>query len=173
MLTPYMGDRGLGFSVKDEGDNLHFLKRGGNRGFKSFMVAYPARGQGAMIMTNSDNGAFLIDEILRGISAVYEWPHFKPEVRELYRLLPSVYEQYVGRYEVNPDYILNVFHEDYYLIIQPTGQAPTKFFVESQTVFFSTDPYTEVQFVKDSEGKVSELILRQRGVRLAARKIEE
>lgn len=172
MLTAQVGFAGLGFLIKDKGDILRFLQRGRNEGYESLMVAYPVRGQGAVIMTNSDNGAYLIDEILRGISAVYKWPHFEPEVKTLYRLDPSVYAQYVGTYEVNPDYVLTVTHEDYYLIIQPTGQAPTKFLVESQTTFFSTDPYIKIRFVRDDLGEVTGLTLRQRDMRLEAKKIE-
>lgn len=36
----------------------------------------------------------------------------------------------------------------------------------------STDIYIHIQFVKDVEGKVNGLILRQRNTRLEARKIE-
>ncbi|MFQ6108609.1 MAG: serine hydrolase [Candidatus Aminicenantales bacterium] len=173
MLTPLEGTySGLGFSVYDEGDNLHFLQRGEREGFASCVVAYPGRGQGAVIMTNSSNGSFLVDEILRAVSEVYGWPHFKPAVKALYRLQPSVYAQYEGLYEVNPDYRLKVTHEDYYLVVQPTGQMPTKFFVESQTTFFSTGPYIHIQFIRDADGRVSGLILRQRGTRLEAKKID-
>jgi hypothetical protein len=135
------------------------------------MVAYPSRGQGVVIMANSDNGAYLIDEILRSISDAYKWPHFIPKIKTYYRLDPSVYAQYVGTYELRQDYILSVSHEDYYLVIQPTGQAPTKFFVESQSTFFSIDPYIEIQFLKDTTGSVTGLLLTQRGQTSEAKKI--
>jgi len=172
MLTPEEGIHGLGFYIEGEGDDLFFHMRGDNTGYACFMVGYPVRGEGAVIMTNSDNGAHLIDEIVRGISAVYEWPHFQPEVKTLYRLDSSVYSQYVGRYEINPDYVLNVTHEDYYMIITPTGQVPTKFYAQGLTVFFSEDPYIVIRFEKDGEGRVTGLILTQRGQSQKANKIE-
>ncbi len=171
MLTPHKGIQGLGVNIESEGDDLFFHMHGDNTGYSCFMVGYPVRGEGAVIMTNSDNGAYLIDEILRGISAVYEWPHFRPEAKTLYRLDSSVYPQYVGRYEINPDYILDVAHEDYYLVITPTGQAPTKFYAQGLTVFFSEDPYIVIRFEKDSEGRVTGLILTQRGQSQKAKKI--
>ncbi len=172
MLTPQLGNQGLGFEVFDSGDNLYFSQRGSTEGYECCMVAYPSRGQGAVIMANSDNGEYLIDEILRSISDAYKWPHFIPEIKTYYRLDPSVYAQYVGKYEVRPDYILTVKHEDYYLVIQPTGQAPTKFFVESQSTFFSVDPYIQIQFLKDTAGSVTGLLLTQRGQTSEARKIQ-
>ncbi len=172
MLTPQVENHGLGFFIEDKGDDLIFYSRGSNDGFECFMVGYPVRGEGAVVMTNSVDGSYLIDEILRGISAVYDWPHFKPEVRTLYRLDRSMYAQYEGKYEVNPDYVLTVAHENYYLIITPTGQAPTKFYVQSANVFFSTDPYILIRFIRNEEGKITGLTLSQRGQVIKARKIE-
>jgi len=172
MLTAQVGNQGLGFKVDGEGDSLHFYQSGHNAGFECFLIAYPSRGQGAVIMTNSDNGVYLIDEILRAISAAYDWPHFKPEVKPLYRLQASLYDQYVGRYQVNSDYYLDIIHQDYSLIVKPTGQAPTKFYVESQTIFFSTDPYSQIQFVRNNQGKITGLILRQKRIRMEARKVD-
>lgn len=172
MLTPQIDIQGLGFLIEDVSDNLFFHLSGNNTGYSCFMVSYPVRGEGAVVMTNSDNGAYLIDEILRGISAAYEWPHFQPEEKTLYRLDPLVYAQYEGKYEVNPEYILDVVHEDYYLIITPSGQAPTRFYAQGLSVFFSADPYIVIRFEKDDEGRVTGLILRQRGQSQKAKKIK-
>jgi len=171
MLTPRLDNKGFGFDIADEGDNLYFSQRGETEGFQCCLVAYPARGQGAVIMVNSANGAYLIEELLRSISEAYRWPHFIPEIKTYFRLDPSIYPQYVGEYEVNPDYILTVTHEDYYLWITPTGQAPTKFFVDSQTKFFSVDPYIEIRFLKGTDGNIERLLLTQRGHTSEARKI--
>jgi len=172
MLSVHIGNQGLGFFIDDGGDNLHFYIRGKNKGFSSFLVGYPVKGQGVVIMTNSENGEYLIDEILRAVSEAYDWPHFLPEIKKYFRLDPSVYQHYEGLYEVNPEYQLNVSYEDYYLIIQPTGQKATRFFVENPTTFFSTDPYIRIRFVRDTGGTVTGLVLRQRDFRLEATKIE-
>lgn len=172
MLTPEEGIHGLGVNIEDAGDNLFFHMWGSNKGYECILVGYPVRGEGAVVMTNSENGYYIIHEILRGISATYEWPHFQPEVKTLYRLDDSIYPQYVGKYEVSPDYILDVAHEDYYLVITPTGQVPTKFYAQGLTVFFSTDPYILIRFTKDSAGNVTGLVLNQRGQFTEAKKIE-
>ncbi len=172
MLTPQIDIQGLGFLIEDASDNLFFHLRGSNPGYICFMVGYPVRGEGAVVMTNSENGAYLIEEIMRGISAAYEWPHFQPEEKTFYRLEPSVYAQYVGKYEIKPDYFLDVAHEDYYLVITPSGQVPTQFYAQGLSVFFSTDPYTVIRFEKDQEDRVTGLVLTQRGQSQKAKKIE-
>lgn len=171
MLTTQAGSRGYGFIIEGSGDDVYFHWEGRTAGFACALLAFPAKKQGIVAMTNSDNGQILIEEIFRAAAAAYDWPHFKPVERPLYRLDPSIYEKYVGRYEISPDYVLDVKYEDYYLIIQPTGQAPTKFYVESETVFFSVDPFIRIQFRRDERGNVTHLVLWQQDFEQIARKI--
>ena len=74
MLSPQLEGRGLGpFLGDDGGDRFYFSHDGANDGFKSYLIAYPKRGQGVVIMTNGDNGAALWREILNGASVEYGW----------------------------------------------------------------------------------------------------
>jgi CubicO group peptidase (beta-lactamase class C family) len=171
MLTPQAGNRGLGFEIDGAGTDIRIHLQGRTRGFTCSLDVYPYKGQGAVVMTNSDNGFLITEEVLQGVSAAYEWPDFKPRERPLYRLDPSIYQQYVGRYEISPEYILDVTYEDYYLVIRPTGQAPTRFFVESQTFFFSIDPYVRIQFLSDQKGNMTGLILWQQDFKQEAKKV--
>ena len=171
MLSSQLGRKALGLFVDGQGTDVRINIRGRTTGFTCALEIYPYKGQGAVIMTNSDNGLLLTDEILRALSAVYEWPDFKPLERTLYRLDPSIYGQYVGRYEVNPDYHLDVAYEDFYLVITPTGQSPTRFYVESQTFFFSIDPFIRIQFLFGPDGTVKGLNLWQEDFKQEAKKV--
>jgi CubicO group peptidase (beta-lactamase class C family) len=171
MLTTQAGNQGFGFTVEGTGDEANFNVQGKTRGYSSFAIVFPGKGQGVVVMTNSDNGGLLTEEIIRAVSAAYGWGRFKPEEKPLFRLDPSVYQDYVGFYEVAPDYHLDVSFEDYYLVIQPTGQARTKFYVESQTVFFSIDPYVRIQFRRDDNGVVNGLVLWQQDFEQKAEKV--
>lgn len=74
MLSPHTEGQGLGVKLGYDGKNrFYFYHRGAAEGFQTFMVAYPDRGQGAVIMTNSDNGYALIQEILEIVSKEYRW----------------------------------------------------------------------------------------------------
>lgn len=60
MLSPQLEGRALGPFVGDDGgDRFYFLPEGGNDGYKNYLIAYPERGQGVVIMTNSDGGEAL------------------------------------------------------------------------------------------------------------------
>lgn len=171
MLATQAGGQGLGFSVDGSGMDIRVSARGRTSGFTCAVEIYPYKGQGAVIMTNSDNGAILTDEILGSISAAYGWPDFKPQEKSVYRLDPSIYRQYVGRYEVSRDYALDVANEDYYLVIRPTGQSATRFYAENQSFFYSVDPFIRIQFLFDKDSNVTGLVLWQEDFKLEARKV--
>ena len=74
MLTPQIEGRGLGPVLIDEGGDLfYFLHSGANEGYRNFLLAYPKRGQGVVIMTNGVNGEALWNEIKRSVSIEYGW----------------------------------------------------------------------------------------------------
>jgi len=77
MLTRGLGEYGLGFFVEDLGDRTSFSHSGGVAGYRAQLYGYTGTGQGVVVMTNSDSGAALIDEILCSIAEEYGWPEFK------------------------------------------------------------------------------------------------
>lgn len=172
LLRAQVENFGLGFFVEGRGEALHFRAAGATRGFACAMVVYPGEGQGCVVMTNSDNGDVLIEEVLAAFSEAYGWADFKPVEKPVLRLAPETYEEFRGRFEVVPGYILEVRPEDYYLIITPTGQAATRFYAEGQTLFYSTDPYVRIQFYRGADGRIDSLVLWQKDFRRDARRVE-
>jgi len=74
MLTPQIENRGLGPWIGDEGGDLYYFGHPGHTyGYKTYIVAYPKRGQGLVIMTNSDAGDALYNEILNSVNVEYGW----------------------------------------------------------------------------------------------------
>ncbi|QND64468.1 beta-lactamase family protein [Mesorhizobium loti] len=73
MLTPGLGHYGLGLVVKGSPPHRGFGHDGVNAGFISSMVTYET-GDGAVVMTNGDQGGVLADEIIESIAAEYQWP---------------------------------------------------------------------------------------------------
>jgi CubicO group peptidase (beta-lactamase class C family) len=80
MLTPGIEDFGLGLFLGEKADaRRSFYHGGGNEGIRNMMFAYTSTGQGAIVMTNSDNGQALIDEVLRAIAREYGWTNYLVE----------------------------------------------------------------------------------------------
>jgi CubicO group peptidase (beta-lactamase class C family) len=82
MLTPQIGNYGIGPGLGGEGKNLLFAHPGGNVGFRAFTIMYPHLGKGLVVMSNADKGGDLNMEIVRAVAQVYDWPDFKPEIKD-------------------------------------------------------------------------------------------
>jgi len=166
MLTPAKEGYGLGLIVKGSGRDLQFSHSGGNEGFRCHMMAYPERGQGAVIMTNGDLGGDFLPEILRSLSAEYGWPDFKPTEKEVYGLDNRQLEGFAGSYRFTPAERIKVSPGNGCLFadpvfIPPDGKGQCVFFAESETSFFSTETEVRIVFAKDAQGRVTGLILKQ------------
>jgi CubicO group peptidase (beta-lactamase class C family) len=74
MLTPQIDDAGLGFSLTGKDRALAFTQKGANPGYTCYLIAYPATGQGAVIMTNSDTGERVINELVDNLKMEFGWP---------------------------------------------------------------------------------------------------
>jgi CubicO group peptidase (beta-lactamase class C family) len=74
MFTPQVGGFGLGISLSGKGRAQSFSHGGANAGYRCQFIGFPATGQGAVLMTNSDNGMEVINEFLENLRTEYQWP---------------------------------------------------------------------------------------------------
>lgn len=74
MVTPVgVGPFAVGFIVSKKGEGWYFEHDGDNWGFKAQLIGHVAKGYGAVIMTNGDNGLPVIAEIQDRIAKTYGW----------------------------------------------------------------------------------------------------
>jgi CubicO group peptidase (beta-lactamase class C family) len=166
MLTPIKEGAGLGLFIRGSGQDLSFSHSGGNEGYRCYMLAYPRRGQGAVIMTNSDLGGDLLPEILRSLSAEYGWPEFKPVEKEAAAVAGSELEALAGTYQFTPVDRVKISPGNGCLFadpvfVPPDGKASCVFFPESALSFFSTETDVTLAFTTDAAGKVTGLTWRR------------
>jgi len=172
MLTAQKDNYGLGIGVGGKEENFSFSHGGGNEGFECYLVAYPEKGQGAAIMTNSDSGSTLYFEILRSIANEYNWNDFQPKEKTLAEVDPSIYDLYTGKYKLSPRVIIAVFRENNRLYFQAPGEDPEELFPESETNFFSIEMDLQITFVKNEEGAIEKIVANVQGQKLELKKIE-
>ncbi len=101
MLTEVKGNWGLGPALYGEGTGRRFGHDGVNEGFQSIMVAYAARGDGIVVLTNGDQGRRLADEIVRAVATDYGWTELAAPATVELRLSPEQIAKIAGRYEGN------------------------------------------------------------------------
>lgn len=172
MLTPQIENWGLGPTVQRAGSRLRFSHGGSNLGFRSYLLAYAETGQGAVVMTNSENGENLIDEILRSIAAEYNWTDYQPIEKALANVNPKVYQSYVGQYEFGPNFPLTITVENNRLYAQLPVNPREEMYPESEIKFFLMVPgVPEVTFVKNERGDVTGINLLIEGRNRTLRKL--
>jgi CubicO group peptidase (beta-lactamase class C family) len=83
MVTPVgVGPFAVGFVVSQKGEGWYFEHGGDNWGFKAQVIAHVAKGYGAVIMTNGDNGLSVISELQDRVARSYSWDLLdKPTLR--------------------------------------------------------------------------------------------
>jgi CubicO group peptidase (beta-lactamase class C family) len=89
---------GLGLIITDEG--RRFGHSGGNEGFKCHLLAYRDTGQGAAVMTNGENGAWVTQRAFAAIARVHGWPSYPEGLDD--RVVPTTdeFERLAGRYRI-------------------------------------------------------------------------
>ncbi len=85
---------------------------------------------------------------------------------------PAVFDVYAGDYELAPNFILTITKEGDKLMGQATGQRKLELEPVSETQFTVPSIKANISFEKDSEGKVTGLVLVQGGQTTKAKKIK-
>ncbi|MCI0691639.1 serine hydrolase [candidate division KSB1 bacterium] len=154
MLTPFIEDFvAFGFFIDKKGNTIYFQHGGADEGFRAQLMAHKTKGYGAVVMVNSDNGQ-IMNEILRSIAKAYQWDDYLPEPYEIVAVDSKLLVNYVGRYLVNPDRVLNVTKENDKLFAEPTQSLKIELFPIAENVFIRKDAPIQYSFLKNMNGKI-------------------
>ena len=161
MLTPGMNHWGLGPMIGGSATRPYFEHSGANEGYRCELRVYET-GDGAVIMTDGDEGGVLTNELMRTIAYEYAWPD-RPPVRRLAKVDPRRFDAFVGTYQMAPHGTFTFTREGKRLLAQATGQGQVELFPESERVYFARVVDAVVTFQLDDQGRPSGVTLRQGG----------
>lgn len=149
MLTPGMGDWGLGVGIQGEGENQRFWHSGVNEGFRAIMMAYPRRGQAVVVMANSETGNEVLAPVRIALGRVLGWPG-----TELQTLTPAAVSrqsrvEQVGYYS-HPRFFAHVGLTEEGLIFVPNRGDPVEAIPQSEDVYAVPDGGHRLQFQREA-----------------------
>ena len=151
---------GLGWHILNPFGRTIVWHNGGTGGYRGFIGLDHESQRAAVVLSNQsvsadDIGLHILEPRLPLTPA--------PKVRTEVAVDSLVLENYVGVYELAPNFELTVTREGSTLFLQATGQEKVRLFAESPTDFFLKIVDAQVTFEKDARGNVTRLILHQGG----------
>ena len=70
---------------------------------------------------------------------------------------------YVGKYELSPEFAIEITQEGNQLFEQATGQGKLPIYAESDKMFFLKAVDAEIEFISTEKGEVTAMVLHQGG----------
>jgi len=169
-LTPVLEDAGLGTFVNSRvtGSYKYFNHNGGNDGFSCTSIGCRDNGEGVVIMTNSDNGSPLCEEIANSVATVNKWKdYYLPEIKKVVEIDESVAIKYPGKYDAD-GMIATIKTGDNGLLLNAMGDVFWQIYFTSDSDFFLREYRGSLRFRTDADKKVTGIVLNGR----LAKKIE-
>lgn len=170
MMTPVKNDYGYGLAIQTKWGRKMISHGGGINGFSTFIARFPDEKVTVVVLRNADYGSPNPGQMSSDLAAIaFGEKYVIPAPIIEVKVDPKIYDAYVGRYELAPNFVLTISKEGDRLMAQATGQPPFELFPSSETKFFLKAIDAQITFVKDEAGKVTHLILHQGGDRQAKR----
>lgn len=150
MLTPVKLDYALGLMIQDGGS--FFGHNGGNAGFRTLLVASIEGGDGAVVLTNGDNGAELMADLMRAIAHEYKWKGNQTRLRTPVELAPAARKSLAGSYRIDGVGEFAVAERDGRLMVALRPDQWEPLYAESEQVLFILSRNLEIRPVDADNG---------------------
>ncbi len=162
MTTPFKDDYAFGLIVRTTDGRKQMWHNGGIQGFNSSMAWYPESKTTIVVLANLNGQA--PDQMLPQLAAVAfgKDVQLTSERKEI-RLPREMLASYVGIYQLAPKVKLTMTLDGDQMMTQLSGQQKLQVFPESDGKFFLKVVDAQLEFVKDTNGKVTDVILHQNG----------
>jgi CubicO group peptidase (beta-lactamase class C family) len=162
MTTPFKSDYAFGLTVRGANGRKMISHGGGIEGFNTFLAEYPDEKLTVVVLANLNGPAS--EEIAGKLGAIAHGEEVQlPWERREVAISPEVLREYVGTYQIAPDFDIVMTLEGYQLMTQATGQPKFPLFAESENKFFLKVVDAQVEFIRNAQGVVTHLMLHQGG----------
>ena len=164
-------DTGLGWFIAKAGQDEMIWHNGGTGGYRSF-IGFLAKAKVGVVVLSNTSTELGIDDIGRHLLNPKSKLAEAPKVRVAAAVDPALYDRYIGRYQLAPDFILTVTRDNDRLYVQATGQERFEIFPENERNFFLKVLNAQISFDANGDGKATRLVLHQNGASSPAKRID-
>lgn len=175
----------LGWGELETRSGRAVFHTGHKAGAQNYVVVYPDRGIGMVLLSNSDNFESVAAEIVTaGIGdreSPVEWLGYvpfdptkrkaAPPRRVAIAAAPAVIANYAGTYEFGPGAVVHIKVDGNRLYASDDGQSWDELLAQSEDVFFFAGRTLTIRFVKDASGRVTRIEVDNNGAKVIAQRI--
>lgn len=166
--TPFKNNYGYGWMVNSYEGREMVSHSGGAAGYRSNFTRIPGDDIVIILLNNTENANVeLITKNLLNI--IYNKPYKIPfEIK----LSKEILKKYTGTYQVaTPPLIMYITVEDGRLVAQVSGQQKTIVLAQKENHFFAEEADGSLEFLKNEDGILNELIIHQGGQNITGKRI--
>jgi CubicO group peptidase (beta-lactamase class C family) len=169
-FTPKLNKYGYGWFIDTVKGKRILTHNGGIFGFTADFLRIPADDICIILLCNEGENLSPITKGLRNI--LYDLPYDLPVERKSIELPEEELREYVGEYWVSESVKVNITLESGQLKGQLTGQPKVELFAQRKDLFFIKVVDAQLEFKRDSTGKVQKVTLYQGGAMIQAPKVK-
>jgi len=152
MITPQVSEQyGLGVFMRVMKGESYFGHMGDNAGFFAGYVSHSTEGYGAVVFTNSQNGAQLIREVTKSVAKVYGWKGYLPDEYKIITIDEETKDKICGRYKAGSDEMIEVLKIDDDLYIN--SFKDDKLYHVGKNKFVMKSRMGSITFVRNESGE--------------------
>ena len=171
MFAPFTEQYGYGWGIVNIFNRKMVGHNGETEGFRTNITRFINDDACIIILSNFEQTP--VGKISIDLAAILFGENYAiPKVREIIKVDPNILNDYVGKYEVKPNFHFTITKENTQLYCQATGQGKLEIHPESATKFFIKEVDAQISFIRDIHKKVEKLVLHQGGRDIPAKKIE-
>ncbi|MFP3599115.1 serine hydrolase [Chryseobacterium sp. SIMBA_029] len=153
-IDPFMG---LGIFIENKSGQVYFSHGGDNEGFSGKFIGNKTNGDGMVILTNTNKPMF-IEELIRSVATVYEWPNFVAPVYKVMSVTPQDFSNNVGRYQSDIYGFYKIYREKGKLMAVNNAETPAELIKVGNNTFALRDWDYTVKFEKNKKTGKKELV---------------
>jgi CubicO group peptidase (beta-lactamase class C family) len=165
---------GLGWGLFDTPYGKAFFKEGHDDGWVNYVIGFPDKKIGLVIMCNSTSGESIFKELvekLMGVTIPWYWEGYTP-YRATVKLTAAQLQQFAGEYTGKLDAVIVVENGRLKVSSTTVNLPKTNLYASNDHHFFLKIMDTDIAFVEGPDGKVSKAVLNDEGEHYELAKIK-
>jgi len=171
-FTPHLARYGYGWMIDSLYGKRVVEHGGGITGFVSFILRVPEDETCIIVLDNAPSQA-QPGKMANDLYALLNGKEYTtPRSHVAIHLDSAILKQYIGDYELRPNFVITITLENGSLMSRATGQGKTELFPEKENFFFLKVVDAQLEFIKGANNEVESLVLHQNGRLVPGKKIK-